>query len=105
MAELFKDNDRAAVQGAFRHGVAQIVAYTGTAANSASFAATTKVIRVMSMTDARVAVGPTVLISATNAIAIPAKTPVFLQVEPGWRLQVTTLESAANGNLYINELV
>lgn len=105
MAELFKDNDRAAVQSAFRYGVAQVVAYTGTAANSTAFGARTKVIRVMSMTDCRVAVGPSVTIAADNAIAIPAKTPVFLLVEPGWRLQATTLESAANGNLYINELV
>ena len=105
MAELFKDNDGEAIQGAHRYGVAQVVAYTSTPANSANFGARTKIIRLVSTTNCRVAVGPAVTISAANAIAIPALHPVFVQVEPGWRLQVTTLESAANGNLYINELV
>lgn len=81
-------------------GASQVVAFTGSSAQSVALAAATTLIRVTSNQDCFLAFGsnPT----ATNtAFFLPAGAVDYLGVTPGTK--VAALQATAGGNLYLTE--
>ncbi len=80
-------------------GVAQKVPFTGTAAQSAAFAATTSVVRLCSDVDCWVRFGTNPTAVVTDHY-LPAKIPTLFGVTP---LQKVSAIGGGAGNLYVSE--
>lgn len=78
----------------------QDVAYTGTAALSAAFAAGTRAIRICPDTDCRFAIGAAPVATATSA-RLPADGVEWLGVRPGWKISI--IREASDGTMNIVE--
>lgn len=79
----------------------EVVAYTGTAGNSAAAATGIVAVRVVATTAAHVAIGKTVTATASDAL-LPANTPAFFKIFDGERVSV--IQNAAGGNAYVTFL-
>ena len=80
--------------------VSRTVAYTGTAGNSAAFAATTRFVRVRATTDCFIAFGSAVTATTSNHFLAANETQDF-GVTPGDR--VSAIRSSVDGTLYMSE--
>lgn len=82
-------------------GLDQVVAYTGTSAQSTAFPASPQAFtaRVYSSTDCHIAIGSSPTATTTN-FPLAAKTREYIAVRPGEK--IAAIQDSGAGNLYIS---
>jgi hypothetical protein len=86
----------------FRELSTEVVAYTGTAAESAALDSRCRLVRVWCTTDAYVSVG---LVADASAVKMPitAKVAEYIPIGKGW--QVSAMQITAGGNIHVTGLL
>jgi hypothetical protein len=86
----------------FKPGATHVKAYTGTAGVIDNpISAGINVVRVWCSSAAFIAFGPAPT-ATTSDIPVPADTPEYFIVVPGWK--VSAIQSASGGNLHVTEM-
>lgn len=80
----------------------EVIAYTGTAANSAVFSNLYQRIRVCASSDCFYKVGVDAVAAATD-VKLNAGVVEYIEVKPGWRISV--IQAVAGGNLHVSRAV
>ncbi len=102
MTKQAEDANGNIIPGHYRHGISQIVAYTGTHGRIANAVqAGVRLVRVWCTSDATIAVGATPT-AVTTDIPVTAKLPQLISVEAGDKL--SAVQVSAGGNLHVTEL-